>query len=182
MRYYNRIAPIYNALYREEQGLKMEVALDHLELPRRGLILDLGCGTGLLASTAFRGEARIIVGLDTSKGMLSLVDPAVRGAANVHLVLADADHAPFRPECFDAVFALTLLQNMPNPRETLREMSRLAKLDAPIIVTGLKARFAPDSFTRLLKDSKLEARLLETDDCVKCHIALCSRRLRHKLG
>jgi ubiquinone/menaquinone biosynthesis C-methylase UbiE len=179
IRYYDRIAPAYNGLYQEEQRRKMAAALGQVQLPPRGFILDLGCGTGLLASSKIREQARTVVGLDASRGMLSLVDATVKSSRNVHFVLADADHAPFRHECFDAVFAITLLQNMPNPPETLREIRRLAKHDAAIIVTGLKKCFSPDSFIQLLADAKLEAKLLDADAGVKCHIASCSRRRQH---
>jgi ubiquinone/menaquinone biosynthesis C-methylase UbiE len=175
VRYYNRVAPTYDVLYQEEQRLKMDVALRHVELPPRSCILDLGCGTGLLALSKIGEKARMMIGLDVSKGMLNLSNPSVR-STSVHLVLADADHTPLRRGCFDGVFAITLLQNMPNPLETLREIRQLAKLDAPIVVTGLKKRFTPDSFRQLLESAKLEAKLVATDEKVKCHIALCTRR------
>jgi ubiquinone/menaquinone biosynthesis C-methylase UbiE len=138
------------------------------------LILDLGCGTGLLLQK-IRDMAKNVVGLDISKGMLEAVNLFVKRSANVHLVLADADHAPFRSGYFDTVFAITLLQNMPNPHNTLQEVKRITKPNASIIVTALKKRFTEGSFLKLLEKANLQPKLLKSDADLKCHIAACKK-------
>ncbi len=173
MRHYNRTAHAYNTRYADEQNLKIDAALENLKL-RRGLILDLGCGTGLLLPR-IQKMVKDIVGVDVSKGMLKEIAPSVKHSENVHFILADADHTPLRHGYFDAVFAVTLLQNMPNPRNTLEEMKRVTKPDASIIVTGLKKQFAQQSFLELLKDAELKPQLLKTDESVKCHVAIAKR-------
>lgn len=170
MNRYNRTAHLYNRRYAEEQSLKITVAVELLKHGRNSLILDLGCGTGLLIARIGK-TAKYIVGLDISKSMLKEIELSVRHSRNVHLILADADQTPLRSNCFDTVFAITLLQNMPDPHRTLQEIKHVAKINAVIIVTGLKKRFTEHCFIRLLKSVKLRARLLKKDDALKCHIA-----------
>lgn len=172
--YYNRTAHIYNKRYTEEQNCKIETVVENLELGGQSSILDLGCGTGLLFPR-IQKPAKEIVGLDISKGMLKQIDHFKKHSANAYFILADADYTPLRDNQFDAVFAITLLQNMPNPRKTLQETKRIAKPNASIIVTGLKKHFTEHYFIKLLKNAKLKTKLLKTNDNLKCYIAICKK-------
>jgi len=173
--HYNRTANLYNLRYTEEQNLKIKAAVENLELEKQRSILDMGCGTGLLLPR-IRKMAENVVGLDISKGMLGEVKSSIKRSANVHFVLADADNTPFRNNYFDMAFAITLLQNMPNPHHTLQEAKRITKPNASIIVTALKKRFTEHSFLKLLEEADLEPKLLKTGPKLKCHIATCKRR------
>ena len=172
--HYNRIAHIYNTRYREEQNLKIRTALERFEHKKQDVILDLGCGTGLLIPE-IRKKARVIVGLDISKNMLKEALLLAKRSANIHLVIADADYTPFPDSCFDTIYAFTLLQNMPNPKKTLQEIHHITKPNAAMIVAGLKKQFAGETFLSLLKTSGLSGRLVKTDDSLKCHIAVCRK-------
>ncbi|MFQ6068205.1 MAG: class I SAM-dependent methyltransferase [Candidatus Bathyarchaeia archaeon] len=172
MRHYNYTAHMYNLRYREEQNLKIKAAIENLEFNSQVSILDLGCGTGLLLSKIHE-MAKMIVAIDMSKCMLKETDPFVKRSRCIHFILADADYIPLRNSYFDMVFAITLLQNMPNPHDTLQEVKRITKNDALIIVTGLKNYFSEHSFVKLLKDADLKLKWLKTDDGLKCYIATC---------
>ena len=69
-------------------------------IPSGSLVLDLGCGAGLIAAELAR-RARV-VGVDVSTAQLALARDAVPAAA---LVRADMVHLQFRPRSFDAVAA-----------------------------------------------------------------------------
>lgn len=174
MHHYNHTAQIYNTRYTEEQNLKIKAAVENLELNRESFTLDLGCGTGLLLPK-IQKTAKNIVGLDISKGMLKEITPCKEHSANIHLILADADHTPLRNNYFDTVFAITLLQNMPTPLKTLQEAKRITKPNGLIVVTGLKKHFTKHSFTKLLKDAKLKTKLPKRDNNLKCHTAICKK-------
>ncbi|MDH5449070.1 MAG: class I SAM-dependent methyltransferase [Candidatus Bathyarchaeota archaeon] len=175
MCHYNRTAHIYDIRYTEEQNLKIKIAVESLKLGEQGSILDLGCGTGLLLPR-IQEIAKSVVGLDVSKEMLKETASRIEQSANVHLILADADHTPLRNSYFDTIFAITLLQNMPNPSKTLQEAKRITEPNGSIIVTGLKKHFTEHSFVRFLKNAKLKTRLLKANDNLKCYIAICKNR------
>jgi ubiquinone/menaquinone biosynthesis C-methylase UbiE len=90
----------------------------------------------------------------------------------VHLILADADYMPLRRNTFSNVFALTLVQNTPNPATTLNELNRVAKKEAVIVVTGLKKSFTLNNFGELLQAANLSIVALE-DEGLQCHVAIC---------
>lgn len=172
---YDVTAKIYDVRYAEEQKAKIETALKSVKLDGHGLILDCGCGTGLLFEYV-AGKADMVVGLDISKRILAEAKRRAEAFNNIGLVLADGDYQPFRDSAFSHVFAITLLQNMPNPKKTLREILRVAEEDAYIIVTGLKKKFSMENFEGLLR--KLGLNLIgisNGSERLKCYVAVCRK-------
>ena len=55
-------------------------------------------------------------------------------AAAVELVAGDAHRLPFGPSSFDVVHAHQVLQHLDDPVTTLREMARVARPGAPVVV------------------------------------------------
>ena len=178
LRHYDRIAKIYNMLYGQEQELKIKEALKNVSLDASDIVLDVGCGTGLLFNYISR-SVDTIVGIDISLESLKVALDFIKKTDNpsIELVRADADFLPFKNEVFDKVFAITLLQNMPNPLLTLHEISRVAKTDSEIIVTGLKKFFSEESFSEILSKSGMNFSIMNVGNSrVKGHIAICNKK------
>lgn len=161
---------MYDARYAEEQSVKYQAALKHLDITRPDSVLDVGCGTGLFFSH-IAAEAKTVVGVDISSRLLLQAKERIRDFCNVNLIQADADYLPLIDKSFCFVFAFTVLQNLPNPLQTLKEIKRIAKLDAHIIVTGLKKVFSLEAFKVLLRNTGLQVVYLE-DSALKCHVAV----------
>ena len=174
IRRYDLTAKMYDARYAEEQELKYAKALARLNIARSSDALDVGCGTGLLFKHV-AAEAKTVVGVDISGKLLLRAKESARDFRNVHLVQADADHMPFKDNHFSVVFAFTVLQNMPKPLETLNEIKRVAKLEASIVVTGLKKAFSLEAFRKLLQSAGLQLVSLEDADALKCYVATTVR-------
>jgi ubiquinone/menaquinone biosynthesis C-methylase UbiE len=171
MRRYNLTAEMYDARYCEEQEAKYKAALEGLHL-EGSAVLDVGCGSGLFFSHMV-DIARLLVGVDVSQGLLKLAKERAKNFPNVYMVQADADNLPFKPGVFSHVFAFTVLQNMPNPRRTLEEFKLVAKRDAVIVVTGLKAAVSLEVFGGYLEAAGLRVVSLRDDDALQCYIMAC---------
>jgi len=167
----NLTAKIYDVRYAEEQELKYAEALAHLKTVRNSDVLDVGCGTGLLIKHV-AANAKMVIGVDVSSSLLLQAKESARVFPNVHLVRADADYLPFKYGCFGVVFAFTVLQNMPKPLETLNEVKRVTKIEAPIVVTGLKKAFPLETFSALLQSASLRLVSIEDADALKCYVAV----------
>ncbi|XP_064620417.1 probable 18S rRNA (guanine-N(7))-methyltransferase isoform X2 [Lineus longissimus] len=84
-------------------------ALELLALPEDvpGLLLDIGCGSGL-SGECITEQGHMWIGVDISPAML---DVAVEREAEGDLVLNDmGDGMPFRPGTFDGVVSISALQ------------------------------------------------------------------------
>lgn len=169
MRHYDRTAASYDTQYAEEQGAKIEAALSSIALKKNDLVLDMGCGTGLLFSH-IADKTKLIVGMDISAKLLEQASRRAKQSTNITLVQADADHTPFKGKTFHNVFAITLLQNMPNPTSTLREIERIAKPEGITVLTTLKKKFTQKAITDLLRKTGLRPGILETTPEIKDHI------------
>jgi len=152
LHHYDRLARTYDSLYGQEQNAKIALILKILKTGCKDLVLDAGCGTGLLIEHVAM-EVNHFVGIDLSKKSLKMAlarSHRLRIKRNVSLIQADADSLPFRDDIFDKIFALTLLQNAPEPCKTLQEMIRVAKSNSQIVVTGLKKHFSEGDFSKLI--------------------------------
>jgi ubiquinone/menaquinone biosynthesis C-methylase UbiE len=173
MKHYDRSAHVYDAQYSEEQQAKIKTALTQIHFRKTDTIIDLGCGTGQLLSHV-SNSVKSVVCVDISRNLISQAQTRAKRSKQVALLRADADHLPFQPKNFDIAFAITLLQNMPHPTQTLSEIQRITKKDAKLIITGLKKTFNQQQFAELLKQAGLEINSLKMDDAQREHVAVCT--------
>ncbi|NWG10912.1 methyltransferase domain-containing protein [Candidatus Bathyarchaeota archaeon] len=177
MRRYDLTAHIYDMRYAEEQTAKIRAALEAVSINKSNIVLDAGCGTGILFNH-ITNKTKTIIGLDISKKILLEAKKHAGQFRNVNLILADVDNMPLKERVFRNVFAFTLLQNMPNPTKTLREIERIADENATIVVTGMKKAFTLEEFERLLRNAKLKVVSLKHEG-LKCYVAICIFDLLH---
>jgi malonyl-CoA O-methyltransferase len=170
---YDLTAHLYDMRYAEEQTAKIEAAMKNINLEKHNSVLDVGCGTGLLFGYV-ANRARMVVGLDISRKILCAARERAKRFPNVHLICADADNIPLKENVFDYAFAVTLIQNMPNPLRTLNEIRRVTRKNAVVVTTGLKKKFTLEAFEELLRNAGLDILALENEN-LKCHVAVCPR-------
>lgn len=171
--HYDLQAAIYDVQYIGEQDAKIESILKNVELDSNELVLDLGCGTGFLFRHIFE-KAGFVVGMDLSKKALLCAKKRTKNMTNVELVCADADNTPFVDNLFDKVFAVTVLQNMPEPPKTIEEIKRVGKPQAIFAVTGLKKKYTQERFVEMLSDAELKTVKLIITSKLKGHLVLCT--------
>jgi len=175
MQSYDSTAHLYDMRYAGEQTAKIEAAMKSMNLEKHNLILDVGCGTGLIFSYV-ANKARMVVGLDISRKILFQAKAKAKKFQNVYLICADADNIPLKKGIFDYAFAVTLIQNMPNPLESLNEVERVTRENAVIVITSLQKKFSLEVFEKLLKKAGLNLFALMNEN-LKCHVALCTKIL-----
>ena len=167
---YDVTASSYDDQYAEEQQRKYQKALENVDVAGKS-VLDVGCGSGLFFKEV-AAQADTVVGIDVSRKLLQKAKSQAKPFQNAFVLQADADHLPFKKGFFDSVFAFTVLQNMPKPSETLRELKRVAKRDGRIVVTGLKKAFPLEKFMDLLDGGGLKVVAFVDDEAVNCYVAV----------
>ncbi len=172
-RRYDLTADIYEARYAQEQEAKYMAALEGLSLGG-ATVLDAGCGSGLFFNQV-ANDATTVVGVDVSRKLLILSKHKGKKFPNVFVVQADADFLPFRPGVFSHVFAFTVLQNMPKPAQTLKQLQKVAMGDAFFVVSGLKAAIPVEEFGGFLEAAGLRVTCLVNNDVLRCYVVTCVR-------
>lgn len=102
---------------------------------KRGLLLDIGCGTGRYLSALCR-EGFNIVGMDFSLGMLRIASKK-GNLANISLVNGEGTNLPFKSNAFDFVLCIDMLHHLPTSQdrgELLSEISRVLKAGGEMIL------------------------------------------------
>jgi ubiquinone/menaquinone biosynthesis C-methylase UbiE len=104
-----------------------------LEHCPRGQVLDVGCGTGLLA-TQLAGAGYDVTGVDASEGMLEVLRART---SEVESVRGSGTALPFADDTFDLVLSVAVMHHIADSgevRRALAEMVRVAKPSGRILV------------------------------------------------
>ncbi len=129
-----------NWWYRGRRALVSKWVRRHFEAQReaqgrRLKILDIACATGM--SFRFLSQYGDIRGIDISHETIRLCK--TRGIDRI--VQCDAMKLPFREESFDVVLALDALEHFPDDELAIREIRRVARPGALVLVTVPAYRF-----------------------------------------
>ncbi len=95
------------------------------------LALDLCCGTGYVTGHI---NAKQVIGLDLTRGMLEVNRSKNRDNPSVGLVQGDAYNLPFRDDTFDAVYFTLASHEFRNVVPILRDANRVLKRGGRIVI------------------------------------------------
>lgn len=158
---------LYDERYRDEQNAKYDAIFRVVSLNAYDVVLDDGCGTGLLLERV----RACAVGLDLSRKLITKARARLKKKWRTSLIQSDSEHLPFRCNIFSKIFAITVLQNLQDPMKAHKEIIRVASTSSEIIVTALKKTFSLNCFKQLISSSKLTLKFLIEDESLKDWIA-----------
>jgi ubiquinone/menaquinone biosynthesis C-methylase UbiE len=127
--------------------------------PREGeAVLDVACGTGVVARLAAKRMGRgLVTGLDLNAGMLAVARNAPTEGAAIIWIEGSALDLPFPADSFDVVFCQQGLQFFPEQRKALGEMRRVLKSGG---------RAALSVYSRIERTPGANAFVLALDDII----------------
>jgi ubiquinone/menaquinone biosynthesis C-methylase UbiE len=154
-RFYNRFAQMYDSMEEgsEESGnslarnrfltRKKSLILKALSLGKHDTVIDVGCGTALLASAAARRGATVVA-VDVSGEMLKIAKKKHADCeGNLEYVQGDALRLPIATGRIDKYMSSNLLEHLPSTEEHFLEVRRI--LDAK----GIACFNFPNGSTKL---------------------------------
>ncbi|MFX1494661.1 MAG: class I SAM-dependent methyltransferase [Promethearchaeota archaeon] len=160
---YNSTSIFYDKRYRKIQEEKYKIILSDFLQEKNKIILDAGCGSGLLFEFIVKkfeiNQIKYLkyIGIEISLNMLKLFAEKCKNLnnnLNVNLILSDIDHLPFRDNRIDRIYSITSLQNLPNIYTGIIEILRVSGHMANLKFSILKKRLDLDSLISFL-NSKL---------------------------
>jgi SAM-dependent methyltransferase len=109
-----------------------EAYLELIDLPRTATVLDLGCGTGVVARAiaARDGFTGTVTGIDLSDDFIAAAETfaAANGVSDrVQFAVGDAHQLDFPAASFDTVVAHTLVSHVRDPLAVLAEAARVVR-------------------------------------------------------
>ncbi|MBI5871818.1 class I SAM-dependent methyltransferase [archaeon] len=156
MSYYNSISKGYDELYYKEQSEKLKALISNCPFfVPRGLILDIGAGTGLVEkelcqiyNQAYMNAEFSIINLEPERKMLNQCSGIK--------VIGSAEKLPFPDKTFDIIISLTSLHHAA-PERAITEILRTAKPNAVILLSILKHSEKLYDFKKILSRNKFRA-------------------------
>jgi len=145
MKYYDKIAEGYDELHGEEQRKKLKIIKKHLN--PKGLILDIGAGTGISAEYFDN-----IILLEPSEKMLK--------KAKGKKVVGTAEKIPFPDGKFDAIISVTALHHT-NIKKAIKEIKRVSKKNCKYAFSILKKS---KNYKLIKEELKKNFKLKEIDE------------------
>jgi SAM-dependent methyltransferase len=107
--------------------------LDFTDPPDRGRILDVGSGTGALASViAQQRKSAHILGIDPSSEYVAYANSKIAFPDRVSFQTGDAQQLSFPNASFDASLSLLVFNFIPDPGKALAEVRRVTKPEGKI--------------------------------------------------
>ncbi|MBC8031909.1 MAG: methyltransferase domain-containing protein [Pyrinomonadaceae bacterium] len=130
---YDEVAPKYDAAMRplERWFLKRWRAELFAELPKGGVILEVGAGTGL--NFAFYPQAAVGVAIEPSIEMLKIARNKNR-PEGLTLVQGFAEKLPLGDASFDAAFASLVFCTVESPQAAFMELRRVVRPGGTVVL------------------------------------------------
>ncbi|MFX1288590.1 MAG: class I SAM-dependent methyltransferase [Promethearchaeota archaeon] len=149
---YNSTSSFYDDRYRTIQNQKYALQFKNTDFMHK-ILLDAGCGTGLLfeyiSNLNFININRNLkyIGLDISWKMLKGFYNKVKKLnykGKTNLVLGDIENLPFREDKFNLIFSITTLQNLQYLKSALEELNRVGRENAALRLSILRKQLKLD--------------------------------------
>jgi len=129
---------------------------------RRGICIDVGCGTGMLELELAKRTEFEIIGLDINPDAKPLFEKRIRQAGlekRVSFVLGDAQKMPFPDDYADVIVSRGTLLFIPDIKKCLQEVARVLKptgvafLGGRYLYTPQVHKISTEKLKQLVRDS-----------------------------
>ncbi len=130
---YDEVAPHYDAAMRplDRWFLRRWRADMFAQLPEKGIVLEVGAGTGLNFDFYRTGWAGVAA--EPSNEMLKIAQSKSR-PAGIMLVQTVAERLPFANDSFDAAFASLVFCSVEAPRTAFDELRRVVRTGGTVVL------------------------------------------------
>jgi len=109
----------------------------YMEVGRKDakLILDVGCGSGIVTRDIARLTKGTVIAVDGSNDMLAVAKNVLNNHKNIELCIGSGEMLPFCDNMFDLVTCNLLLMWVDNPQKVVNEMARVTKKGGKVLAT-----------------------------------------------
>lgn len=99
------------------------------------LVLDVGCGPGVVTRDIVHLTKGKVIGIDSSKDMINICRKVLAIYDNVELFIGEAENLPFNDNVFDIVTCNLLLMWVDDPQRVVNEMARVTKHGGKVLAS-----------------------------------------------
>lgn len=127
-------------LYDHTWQTNMEAIIEYGQIRDKEKILDVGCGWGrILVGLKKFFPHSLIWGIDIVPNFLKkaqeIIEKEIGNDKNCFLMTGDINQLKFEDDFFDKVISIRVLQYVPDPVKSLKELKRVTKNGGRVIIT-----------------------------------------------
>ena len=111
---------------------RQDSAFKHLNPKKRDIILDAGCGNGVLTIRIAK-KCKKIYGIDISKN--AFAKARKKAPKNLIFKKMDIEHLKFKDKFFNKIVCVETLEHVLHPKKVLREFSRVIKSNGILVLS-----------------------------------------------
>jgi ubiquinone/menaquinone biosynthesis C-methylase UbiE len=100
-----------------------------------GLILDLGCGSGIVTRDIAHLTKGKVYAYDSSIELIDVAKKVLKNYKNVQYYIGSAEKLPFEKNTFDIITCNLLLMWVKNPQKVVNEMARVVKSRGKVLAS-----------------------------------------------
>jgi ubiquinone/menaquinone biosynthesis C-methylase UbiE len=117
----------------------------------KGIIIDIGCGSGYFVSNCLIMKASTICAIDLNPLMLKRFKARIIQflEAEIYYMVCDGTALPFKDNVFEQITCISVIEHVPNDNELLKEFHRVVHKNGHVIIS------TPGKATRQSLFSKL---------------------------
>jgi len=173
--WFDQLASTWDATFTEDVTARLREIVAGLNIRPGARILDIGCGTGVLAAMLLdrAGCTSAVVALDISVEMLNR---AQAKGLPVRYLLADGEKLPLRDDSFDWVICNAVFPHFPDKPAALGEIRRMLKEAGRLLICHPKGRALVNTIHREL-GPPISADLIPPEE--EMHSLLSAANLDH---
>jgi len=110
------------------------------QLPRGGLVLDAGTGTGVLIPALLEWHPHAVVAVDFAPGMVARLRHKYASYRRVIPLCADVTRLPLDDDLFDTLYVNGVFPHFPDRLATLRELHRVTRPSGRLVISHILGR------------------------------------------
>jgi len=110
---------------------------ENFKFRKNDSLIDIGTGSGYIAVEMAKRGLKVIACDLTLKSLIHLRDVIEKYSLkdNLFLVCCNAEELPIKRETADYLVANAILEHLPREKETIREIDRVCKVNAGLMIT-----------------------------------------------
>lgn len=101
--------------------------------PGKGLLLDIGCGSGVQIEEIQKDGTGMAIGIDISRNALRHAQG--KQIPRASFIQADVQHLPIRECCVDQVVSAEIIEHLSRPEAMLDEIRRVLSAGGEVVIT-----------------------------------------------
>ena len=136
----------------------MDLVVESSEVKDRDVVLDIGCGTGLLSLKFLQKVDCLIYGVDNSPEMLEIFKSKIKKlklSRKISCKLGDAENLDFAKESFDIIASTVTLHHVKNKYPVIKKIYELLKPAGKFVIGDIDVDTTGD-----LRDTERLLRIL----------------------